>query len=104
MKNKYNFILLLAILCLATFNGSCEKENPITPPDPITPEIGRLESSPDTIEQNTSLDVTFRFTLGSGISLSDSLVRLSTADNTGNPSTQLGILQDNGNLGKNITR
>lgn len=99
MKSFYKFFSYSLLISLFALIGSCSTENPVVPPDPTSPEIGTLESSPDIIEQNTSTNVTFRFTLGSGISISDTLVRLSKADNSGNPSTQLGFLQDNGNLG-----
>ncbi|HEX2788005.1 MAG TPA: choice-of-anchor L domain-containing protein [Ignavibacteria bacterium] len=97
MKFVHKFLLLSFVIYLTSFYGSCDKD-PVTPVVPTAPQIGTLESSIIDIEVNTTTNITFRYSIASGISLVDSLVKLNKVDNSGNLSTQLGILQDNGNL------
>jgi hypothetical protein len=98
MNFFHKFFFLSLFVFVSSFYGSCNKDTPVTPVTPTAPQIGTLESSIIDIEVNTTTNITFRFTTGSGISLTDSLVKLNKVDNSGNLSTQLGILQDNGNL------
>lgn len=96
MKFQIRIFSLLLIFSFILYSGC--NEDPVSPINPSGTSIGTIESNPNVLEVNNSVDVTFRFIKSAGIDLIDSLLPLFKVDASGNLTTQIGILKDNGNL------
>lgn len=97
MKTKIISFLCLAILISFSLISGCSEDTPVNPPvsqnDVV---IGTLVSNPDGIIVNSYDTVLFRFTVNPGTSFSNSVSRLMKIVN--NAETEIGLLQDNGDL------
>lgn len=97
-------LVALSLITLSKFSGC--SENPTTPSNPPTTNIGTLAVTPDLLTVNIPDTIAARFAAISGTYFADSVVRLVKVDANNNVISEIGILYDNGELanGDDIAR
>ncbi|HAY35188.1 MAG TPA: choice-of-anchor L domain-containing protein [Ignavibacteria bacterium] len=100
MKTKIIYFLCLASYVLFLLIPGCSEENSVTNPPPPGQNdlvVGTLITTPNTVTVNLNDTVLFRFTVNPGVRFTDSVSRLIKI-NANNTETEIGLLEDNGNL------
>jgi len=100
MKTKIIYYLCLTSIVLFLLIPGCTEENSVTNPPPPGQNdliVGTLISTPNAVTVNLNDTVLFRFTVNPGVRFTDSVSRLMKTD-VNNTETEIGLLEDNGNL------
>jgi len=98
---KFYYVLLLffAIGIFALVFSSCNENSPTSsegPPSSNT--LGTLVINPNSLIVNNNDTVVVRVTVTSGLTMTDSVLKVIKVDNNNNQIAELGVLRDNGKL------